>query len=343
MAGPNPAASNVSNVLTAQAILFDKELIPNLKGETDAFVAVAERRVQGLHMGINRQFFQYNTLAGDTSQAGDGVVGSPEVISQISAPAQVGEWNNYSNFSAFAIASSIDELVGNSAVELGYQAGQSISQLYSAVADSASGVDANVNQSALLASPYTLDLATIRELKQQLVSIDVLPCKRGKFMGAISPNVLGDIYNATTVNNSIIDNWKHTEAGQRMFDEMAGCDQTKEIELPGTNIVFRQTPFVTKTANYAAGTKTAYRTYIFGNYAMIGVWLQVPGDTDLDEGDWRTIDCRVVTDAPPSSFDPTATIGGWASYRFHQTVTLPPATGLNTQRTRYIDSVPAIQ
>ena len=70
-----------------------KELIPNLKGETDAFVAVAERRVQPLHMGINRTFFQYNTLAGDTSQSADGTVGSPTEITQISAPAQVGESN----------------------------------------------------------------------------------------------------------------------------------------------------------------------------------------------------------------------------------------------------------
>ena len=314
MPGPNPSGNSVSNVLTAQAIMFDKELIPNLKGETDAFVGVAERRVQGLHMGINRQFFQYNTLAGDTVQSADGVVGSPEVISQISSPAQLGEWNNYANFSAFSIASSIDQLVGNSAVELGYQAGQSISELYSGVVDSLSGTDANVNQSALLASPFTLDLATIRELKQQLVSINVLPCKRGKYMGVISPNVLGDIYNATTVNNSIVDLWKYSN-GEK-FDAMAGADQTMEIELPGTNIVFRQTPFVTKTASYSTSGKTAYRTYVFGNYAIIGVWMQVPGDTNLDEGDWRTIDCRVVTDAPASSFDPVATIGGWASYRF---------------------------
>jgi hypothetical protein len=277
-------------------------------------VNAAERRVQGLHMGANRTFFTYNTLSGDIVQDQDGVVGNPEVITQQSSPAQIGEWNNYANFSAFAIAASIDQLVGNSAIELGYQAGQSISELYSAVADSASGVDANVNQSALLATPFTLDLATIREMKQQLVSNSVLPCKRGKYMGAISPNVLGDIYNATTVNNSIVDFWKYSN--NEKFDKMAGSDQTMEIELPGTNLVFRQTPFVTKTANYSAGTKTAYRTYIFGNYAMIGVWLQVPGDTDLDEGDWRTIDCRVITDAPPSSFDPTATIGGWCSYRF---------------------------
>ncbi len=311
MSGPTPSAQNVANVLTAQAILFDKELIPNLKGETDAFVAVAEKRVQGLHMGINRTFFQYNTLAGDVVQSADGTVGSPENISQISAPAQVGEWNNYTNFSSFAIAASIDELVGNSAVELGYQAGQSISELYSSVADSASTADGNVNQSALLASPYTLDLGTIRELKQQLVSGDVLPCKRGKYLGAVSPNVLGDIFNSTTVNNSIVDLWKY--ANMDKFDKMAGADQTMEIELPGTNLVFRQTPFVTKTANFQATGKTAYRTYVFGNYALIGVWLEVPGDTDLDEGDWRTIECRVVTDAPPSSFDPTATIGGWAS------------------------------
>lgn len=63
------------------------------KGETDAFVTVAERRVQPLNMGINRQFFQYNTLTGDTTQNGDGVIGNPEFVGQISAPAQVGEWN----------------------------------------------------------------------------------------------------------------------------------------------------------------------------------------------------------------------------------------------------------
>src|SRR5665213_2253941 len=84
MSGPNPSAQNVSNVLTAQAILFDKELIPNLKGETDAFVACAERRVQPLHAGINRTFFQYNTLAGDISASQDGTVGNPELITQLS-------------------------------------------------------------------------------------------------------------------------------------------------------------------------------------------------------------------------------------------------------------------
>jgi hypothetical protein len=292
---------------------------------------------------VNRQFFTYDTLLGDTSQATDGNVGAPEVVGQVSAPAQLGEWNNYTNFSRFVIAAAIDNTVGNSAVELSYQCGQSISELYSTTADSASTVDGNVNQSALLASPYTLDLATVRTLKQQLVSKNVLPCKKGQYMGAASPNVLGDIYNATTVNNSIIDAWKLGNMDK--FEEIAGSDQMKDIRLPGTNITFRQTPFVTTTSNYESTGKVAYRTYVFGNYAMIGVWMQVAGDTSVDKsgGDWRTIDCRVVDNAQANSFDPVGTIGGWCSYIFHQTVTLPPAQGLNTQRIRFIDSVPAIQ
>lgn len=62
------------------------------KGETDAFISAAERRVQPLAMGINRTFFAYNTLAGDTAQSADGTVGAAQQITQVSAPAQVGEY-----------------------------------------------------------------------------------------------------------------------------------------------------------------------------------------------------------------------------------------------------------
>src|SRR6202162_3293393 len=133
-------------------------------------------------------------------------------------------------------------------------------------------------------------------------------------MAVCISNVLGDIYDATTVNNSIVDFWKY--GMQDKFDKMAGSDQKAELELPGTNIVIRQTPFVTTTPNYKGSGSTAYRSYVFGIYATISGRLEVPGETDLDEEDWRPIYCRVVSDAPPSSFDPTATIGGWCSYKF---------------------------
>ena len=60
------------------------------------------------------------------------------------------------------------------------------------------------------------------------------------------------------------------------------------------------------------------------------MWLNVPGDTDLDDGDWRTIDCKVTKNAPSSVSDPVATIGAWWAYRFHQAVTTARLTGLST-------------
>lgn len=346
MAGPIPSAANVGNVLTAQAIDFDNELIPNLKGNTNAFMKAATRRVQKLGTGINRTFFMYQELGAALNQSTDGAVGSPEFVGQISLPAQIGEWNNFGNFSAFSVAAAIDDLVPNSAKEASYQVGQTISELYSETIDALSTVDSNVNQSSLLSSPYTQNLAVLREMKQQLVAIGVHGGHEGgKFCGQISPNVLGDVWNGTTVNNSAIDFWKYTKEGQDMYNKMAGqVDQDLPIELPGTGIVFYQTPFVLKTANYKSTGLNSYRTYICGDYALIGVWLEVPGDTDLDDGDWRTIECGVVNKAPSSVSDPTATIGAWWWYRFHQTVTGPPVYGsANSQRVRYCDSVPAIQ
>jgi hypothetical protein len=345
MAG-NPAVANVGNTLTAQAIEFDSELIPNLKGNTAAFVSAAQRRIQKLNSGINRALFEYQTLGASLGQATDGVVGNPEFVGQITTPAQLGEWNNFSNFSAMNVAAAIDEVVGNSAVELGYQAGQTISELYSTTLDSASSLDSLVNQSSLLSSPYTLDLATVRTMRASLVAANVMPCKNQMYYGQISPNVLNDITNATTVNNSIADFWKHTESGLKKYDEVGGFQQERAIEIgPGLNVLFHITPFVTQTANYQSSGKIGFRTYMEGLYSHIGIWLEVPGDTDLGDGDWRTIECGVVNNAPSSSYDPTATIGSWTWYRFHQTVVLPSPGGLSsgTQRVRYIDSVPALQ
>jgi len=347
MAGPTPSATNVGNLLTAQAIEFDSELIPNLKSNTNAFMQTAVKRVQGEGTGINRTFFQYEELGAQLSASTDGATGSPTFVGQISIPAQVGEWNNYGNFSAMVVYSAIDDPVGNSAIEASYQVGQTISELYAEELDAASTVDSNVNQSSLLTTPYTMNLPTLRTMKQQLVSIGVLPPPGhgGDFCGVISPNVLGDLWNGTTVNASAIDFWKYTKEGQEMYNKMAGqVDQNMPIQLPGTGITFYQTPFVLKTASYQSGSLTAYRTYICGHYALIGVWMNVPGDTELGDGNWKTIDCKVVTDAPSSAYDPVATIGAWWAWRFHQTVTTPPSYGtLNSQRVRYADSVPAIQ
>jgi hypothetical protein len=347
MAG-NPSAANVGNVLTSQAIMFDSELIPNLKGQTNAFVVAAQRRVQKLNSGINRSMFQYETLSASLGQVTDGCVGNSEFVGQITTPAQCGEWNNFGNFSAMSVASAVDELVGNSAVEGGYQAGQTISELYSSTLDNTVNVDSAVSLNYLLpiAGSYTLDLATFRTMKNSLVGIDVLPCKEDLYYAQMHPNVLNDIVNSTTVNDSISDFWKHTESGNKKFEEVGGYTQLRPLEIgPGTDTRVYLTPFVTQTPNAYNTGKIAFRTYCEGLYSHIGIWLEVPGDTDLGDGDWRTIECGVVDNAPSSVYDPTATIGAWWWYRFHQVVVTPSNGGqaANTQRVRVVDTIPTLQ
>jgi hypothetical protein len=63
----------------------------------------------------------------------------------------------------------------------------------------------------------------------------------------------------------------------------------------------------------------------------------------MDGGDWHDIECFVTKDAARSAFDPTGTIGAWAGYIFHQTITGRPVTGTDTQTLRYCDSIAAIQ
>lgn len=344
--GPIPSAANVGNVLTAQTIEYDRELIPNLKGETDAFSAMAVRRNQGKGTGINRTFFMYNELGPDIAAVVDGVVGSPEFVSQVPLAAQVAEWGNFANFSAMSVYAAIDDLVGNTGIELGYQAGQTISDLYSETLDNGTSVDSAINVTPGSQGSAVITFDNIYSMKQSLVAIGVNPCKHGKYVLATSPNTVGDLRNGTTVNNSVIDFWKYTREGQDKFDKFGSATQKEVLELPGTGIEIRQTPFVKQTSNFQSTGDIAFRNYLAGEYALIAVWLDVPGDVDLGDHDWRAISCGVVTDAPSSVVDPTATIGAWCYYRFHQTVSLVPVpTGItsNTQRYRIYDAVTALQ
>jgi hypothetical protein len=344
--GVSNSAANVGNVLTAQAVDFDSELIPNLKGNTKAFLEPAQRRIQKLGTGINRQLFMYEELGADLTETTDGVIGSPEFVGQLTTPAQVGEWNNFGNFSAMVVAAAIDDPVGNSAIEGAYQAAQTISELYSETLDNGSSTDSSVNASSMLSADYAtpLSLGNVRTMVNELISINVLPCKGDEFCGQISPNVKNDIYaGVSTTEQTLYDFYKYTKEGQAKFEEIATSTQQKEFVLPTTNVRFYVTPFVKQTSNYESTGSIGFRTYVEGNYSHIGIWLEVPGDTDLGDGDWRTISCGVVNDAPSSVVDPTATIGAWWWYRFHQTVVLPPGSGTGTQRYRYCDSVPAIQ
>jgi hypothetical protein len=334
MSSPSQASNSVANMVQAQITEFDKNFIDNLKGNTPQ-IRCFDIRKQSEHGGINRQFFMYNTLASNTQQVADGNVGSPITLSVNSNSVQLGEYNDFATISAWGQYAALDDATLNTGKELAYRAAQSINLLGQNVADVANSVDSTVlNQ---ISSGVALDLGTIRGAKQSLVYRSVQNVRGGKFCGVISPLVLGDLWNGTTVNNAAVDFWKYTEGGQDLFNDMAGSEQDEAIELPGTGIVFYQSPFVTQTANLHSSS-TGYRSYIYGHQSVICTFAAVPGDTNVESADYRTIKVKLVRNLEESAFDPTGTIGNLASYRFHVGFSLPPDT---TMRLRLIDSVSA--
>lgn len=324
---------------------FDKNFVDNLKGNTP-HVRCMEIREQSEHAGINRALFMYQPMVpvGSTNPPGqgytpqqiaDGTLTSPLTFTVNQQNSQLGEYGDFSTISAFGQFAALDDATLNTGKELSFRAGLGLNDLAQATSDTLNTTDSTVlNQ---LTSGAALDLATIRGAKQSLVFRSCQPVRGGKACGVICPLVLGDLWAGQTLNNAAVDFWKYTEGGQDKFDDMAGSEQDQNVELPGTGIVFYQSPYVTQQANLN-GHGIAYRTYIYMHQAVIAIFARVPGDTNLQDGNWRAIDVKLTRNLPSSAFDPLATIGNIAGFRYHVTFSLPPDT---TMRAREIDSVSA--
>jgi hypothetical protein len=345
MPSPSQASNTVSTLAQANITEFDKNFVDNLKGNTP-HLRCMEIREQSEHSGINRALFMYQLAVpvGSTNPPGQGYVEQQQADGTLSTPiqltvnqqnSQLGEYGDFATVSAFAQFAALDDATLNTGNELSFRAALGLNDLAQATTDTLNNTDSTVlNQ---ITSGAALDLATVRGAKQSLVFRSCQPVRNGKACGVICPLVLGDLWAGTTVNNAAVDFWKYTEGGQNKFDDMAGSEQDTPIELPGTGIVFYQSPYVTQQANLN-GHGIAYRTYVYMHQAVIAIFARVPGDVNVDDGNWKAIKVQLTRNLAPSAFDPLATIGDIAGYRYHVTFSLPPDT---TMRARQFDSVSA--
>ena len=339
------ASNSVANMVQAQITEFDKNFVDNLKGNTP-HLRCMEIREQSEHAGINRALFMYQLAVpvGSTNppgqgyipqQVADGTLQNPVSLTVNQQNSQLGEYGDFATVSAFGQFAALDDATLNTGKELSFRAALGINDLGQSTTDTLNSTDSTVLDQ--IVSGNALDLGTLRMGKQELEFRSCQPVRGGKACGVICPLVLGDLWNGQTLNNSAVDFWKYTEGGQDKFDDLAGSQQDVAVELPGTNIVFYQSPYVTQQANL--NTKgIAYRTYIYMKQAVIAIFAHVPGDTDVESGDHRSIKVNLIRDLKGSAFDPNATIGNIAGYRYHVTFSLPPDT---TMRGRQFDSCSA--
>jgi hypothetical protein len=331
--GASPTSINTSNLPQSQVIHYDKNFVKNLKANT-CFVRLCARRELPEMSGNQHQLFMYQPLTGNTNQTAEGTVGSGIVVQVVNNTARIGQYADYVNMSDLSMQTAIDPALENIQRELAYRLGLSLSQIVRGTADGASAIDASVSGNSLAFNvPFTK--STITSAVQSLVGRNVQPFAANHMTGAIHPFVVGDAINDAS-NNSLVDMLKRSAEGMEKLSELPAPDGDNVSVLEWGGVRFHQTTIVTQTANYQGSGKTALRTYIVGEDALIAISLGAKQGAMVGDGDHRNLKLWMYRAGDPSVGDPSRVIGGWTSYNAKFVVTLPPDT---TMRLRTIDSV----
>ncbi len=335
----SPASNVQANLPQSTVTYYEKEFIENLKAQTP-FLRLCTRKELPLNSGNKMEMFMYNTLGANTVQATEGTVGAGIAVSVQDVTATIGEYADFATFSSLSLATAIDPVVENVEREFAYRLGQSLSAIVRATLDGLHTIDGSVQVqlAATSISAFTaLTNGALRSACFSLAGRSVKPLDEGtgNFGGVIHPFALGDV-ELDTSNNSPIDILKHTPSGLLKLDNLGSVDLAEVVEFPSTPISFFKSNLVTTTSNYKGITGlTALRTYILGRDGCIAIDMKAPGDTATGEGDWASLKCNVMQDAPLSIADPAGLIPGWTSYKVHFTTSAPPDT---VMRARTIDA-----
>jgi hypothetical protein len=322
-----------SNLPQSTVIHYDKNFIKNMKAETP-FVRCTTRRELPENSGNQLRLYMYNPLGPNITNVAEGTVGSGITVSVVANTATIGQLADYVSMSDFSMVTAIDPALENIQKELAYRLGQSLSIIVRNAADALNATDPSVGAGSLpAATPFGKSVITTAI--QSLAGRNVKAFDRGRFASVIHPFVVGDALNDVS-NNSLTDVLKHTVEGQMKLEELPAPDGDQVQVMEWAGCTFYQSTLVTQTPNYQAGTKTALRTYFFGEDGIISVSLGKREGTAVGDGDWRNLQLWLMKAEGPSISDPSRVIGGYTSYNSKFTATPPPDT---TARVRWVDSV----
>lgn len=330
--GYTPASTLMSNLPQATVVYYDKVFVQNLKANTP-WLRVSERRPLPRNSGNQLRLYMYNPFAANTTQATEGTVGTGITPSVATTTATIGQYADFCSISDLALETAIDPTLENIQKEMAYRAALSVNALLRATVDGANAIDTSVPIEKAASSDVVA--SDIRTAIQALRGRNVHPFDEGsnKYVGLIHPFVVGDILN-DNANNGLTDILKRTGGEvNKLLELPAGGDTVDAIEFAGGR--FYETTLVNITANYASSSKNGLRTYLFGKDGVISISLGQSEGTDLGDGDWRNLKVWLRKLDEPSLPDPSRLIGGFTSYNFKYTSTLPPDT---TMRLRYIDA-----
>lgn len=336
--GPSPAAQTSANMPQARLTIhynrvFMKWLYMNLnKLLMVTHMDLAEKS------GQTFRNFMSIPLGPDTTQQTEGTIGPPEQINVNFRDIVVGQWANYNNISDFAFMTSISNDLEENRRIMAYQLGTTIDDLVMYMFDYLRTWDTRTANQDATAAPYSFTKNIIEQMPASLGGATVRPMADGWYNGSIHNFFVGDL-TLDNSNNSVVDIWKHTDAGQLKLEALTdpGADgeaPTKILELFGAH--WRQSTNQTQTANWQGSGLTGVSTYLAGADALVFVNFPNKRHTKIDPK-WQNMNLWAGEYKERTAYDPNGLIMAGTGYNCVLGVGLPPDA---TSRARIAIAVP---
>lgn len=336
--GPSPAAQTSANMPQARlTIHYNRVFMKWLYMNLSKLLMVTHMDLPEKSGQTFRNFMSI-PLGADIQQQTEGTIGPPEQINVNFKDIVVAQLANYNNVSDLAFMTSISNDLEENRRIMAYQLGQTIDDLVMFMFDYLRTWDSRTTNQDATTSPYPFTKNIIEQMPASLSGANVRPMMDGFFNGSIHPFFVGDL-TLDNSNNSIVDIWKHTDAGQMKLEPLTdpgndGEAPTKILELFGAH--WRQSTNQTQTTNWQGSGLTGVSTYLAGADAIIFVNFPNKRHTKIDPR-WQNMSLWAGEYKERTAFDPNGLIMAGTGYNCVLGVGLPPDA---TSRARIAIAVP---
>lgn len=337
--GPMPAAQTSANMPQARLTVHYNRVFMQWLYQFLNKLLLCTHQDLPEKSGQTMRNFMSIPLQADTQQAFEGSVGNPETISVNFRDIIVGQWANYNNISDLAFMTSISNDLEENRKIMAYQLGLSVDDLVMYMFDYLRTFDTRTTNQDSLNAPYPFTKSIIEQMPQSLMGATVMPMKSGAYNGSIHPFFVGDLM-LDDSNNSVVDVWKHTDAGQlkleALTDTSEGQEPTRVLDLFGCR--WRQSTNQTQYANWQGSGLTGISTYCAGADAVIFVNFPNSRHTKIDPR-WQNLNLWAGEYKERTAYDPNRQIAAGTGYNAVLGVGLPPDPA-GTSRSRIAVAVP---
>jgi hypothetical protein len=334
--GPSPSAQTTANMPQAGlTTYYNRVFLQWLYTYTNKMLMCTHMDMP-TKSGMAFRNFMNVPLGADLVQQTQGTIGNPEVISTNFKDIVLAQYANYNNISDLAWLTSISNDMENNRKIMAYQAALTIDDLVMAQFDYLRTWDTRTTNQDSTTTPYPFTKNIIEQMPFSLAGANVPTMMDGYYNGSIHPFFMADMA-IDNSNNSIVDIWKHTDAGQVKLEQMPEEEETaRVIELFGAH--WRLSTNQTQTANWQGSGLTGISTYLAGRDAVLFINFPNSRHTKIGKsGGWKNLNVWAGEFSARTAYDTNMVIAGGTGYNFVLGLGLPPDA---TSRARVAIAVP---